>query len=180
MMKRLMTWIASKLPPPRIIFDQDGLSPYLSRYYLRGKPTMPDGSTPFTEAGDPKPGAIWPKGDGIGVYIHRFHRGDNDRELHNHPWRWAVSFVLAGGYWEERRVGDDVFVREVRPGHINILSANSFHRVTLRDGDAWTLFVVGPKVSGWGFWKQDDGSFTPWREFLSRKRDPTMFERGSL
>ena len=36
------------------------------------------------------------------VYLHRFLRGDEDRELHNHPW-YAISLILVAGYLEERR-----------------------------------------------------------------------------
>jgi hypothetical protein len=35
---------------------------------------------------------------------------------------------------------------------VNFLRGEDFHRVVLRDGrPAWTLFVHGPRVKGWGF-----------------------------
>jgi len=101
-----------------------------------------------------------------GLYLHCFHRSDDDGALHNHPWRWAVSLVLKGGYSEERRVGDMVVRRRVEPWTINFLTHDTFHRVDLVRGDAWTLFLVGPVVQSWGFWDRDTKKYTPWREFL--------------
>lgn len=151
---------------PRVIMDLDGRSPYLSRYYLRGRPRMPDGSEPFEPGGGTKEGAIDPPG--WGLYLHRFHRGDLDRELHNHPWRWSLSLILAGGYLEERRQGDRIVRRRLRPGAINWIGQDDFHRVDLTDGECWSLFVAGPKVSGWGFWDRSSGEIIPWRTFVRR------------
>src|SRR5271170_2836454 len=109
LLRLALEWFASRLPPPRVIYDREGVSPYLSRYYLRGRPTMPDGSEPFAEDGAPKRGAIFP--DRIHVYLHKFHRGDSDEALHNHPWLWSRSFVLAGGYIEERRLEGGPFIQ---------------------------------------------------------------------
>ena len=44
------------------------------------------------------------------IYLHEFHRGDEDAELHSHPWD-AVSFVIHDGHREERLVDDRVVVR---------------------------------------------------------------------
>ena len=33
------------------------------------------------------------------LYLHVFHRSDEDRELHDHPWGF-VSLILWGGYYE--------------------------------------------------------------------------------
>jgi len=169
MIRSLVEWLASKLPHPRVIYDRNGVSPYLSRYYFLGNPFVRDGSSPFDASGRPHPHAIWPDGK-IGLYLHRFHRGDDDGALHNHPWEWAVSFVLLGGYWEERRVGNRVVRHEVRPGTLNFISASDFHRVDLRDGEAWTLFMVGPKSQGWGFWDRVTGQYMPWRQFIDEIR----------
>lgn len=177
MVRRALAWVASRLlSPPRVIFDQDGKDPYLSRYYLVGGPRMPDGSAPFDQYGDPKRGAIWPK-QRFGLFLHRFHRGDHDRELHSHPWHWAVSWILAGGYREERRTGNIVVIRDFKPGNWNFLEANDFHRVDLLEDDCWTLFIVGPKAGTWHFWDRLTGKLTPWRDFVNARRDPTAFAR---
>ena len=144
----------------RTIFSDDRVSPYLTRFYV-----SPD-----------KP---WWRRRLPGVFLHWFHRSDADRELHCHPWRWSVSLVLAGGYVEERlgsgldfRVVRTVISerlpilsRRFRPGTINVLYEDTFHRVTLIDPrGALTLFIAGPKVgipddSSWGFLSRDGTTY---------------------
>lgn len=175
--RRACEAIAKRLPPPRVIYDRDGVSPYLTRHYLIGCAKMPDGSAPFDALGNPKQGAVFDERFPVQLYLHRFHRGDQDEELHNHPWRWSASFVLAGGYLEERRTRDrhgrpsnGVEVRAVLPFMVNRIGGDDFHRVDLLEKDAWTLFLVGPRVSSWGFWNRHSGVFTPWRDFLAQRR----------
>ncbi len=106
------------------------------------------------------------------VYLHRFLRGDEDRELHNHPW-YALSLILVAGYLEERRrwtpEGDRVDVRRYRPGRFNVLAPHTFHRVELDRGPCWTLIATGPVVQSWGFWDRGTGRYLPWREFVRAK-----------
>ena len=108
----------------------------------------------------------------ISVYLHHFHRPDDDRELHNHPWPWAVSLVLAGGYDELRRdCGEHEHVlrqRRYRAGSVNVLRADTFHRITALEGAPWTLFIVARKVQGWGYYMPDRG-FIPWRQHEAEK-----------
>lgn len=144
-MLRLIHWLASRLPH-RLITGEDN-SPYLSRFKLFG--WMP---------GDTR---RWP----IGVYLHRFHRPDNDDALHNHPWKWAFSLVLVGGYMEALPNGK----KRVRlPWSWRVLKANSYHSITTILDDTWTLFIVGPKASSWGFWVPGRGH-VPWRERLAER-----------
>jgi len=139
----LLDRIASQ-PPTFTIFGRDG-KPYMSRYRVidLGK-----------ERGR--------------VYLNHFHRGDEDRELHNHPWH-GVSLILAGGYREERREGRIVVARDYKPGDVNVICPDTFHRVDLLEADCWTLFATGPVVQSWGFWSRVTGDFTPWREFVRSK-----------
>lgn len=132
--------------PCRIIHGAHG--PYLSRYTLR---ELPDGGR---------------------VYLHFFHRGDADLELHNHPWA-GESLIMTGGYVEERRVGDEILTRWYRPGDRNILGPETFHRVDLLapDEGCWTLFTASAKVQSWGFWNRITNAFTPWREFVASARN---------
>jgi hypothetical protein len=176
----LIRLLVRVLSAPRVIYDRNGVSPYLSRYYIIGAPKMPDGYAPFDSFGSPQDGVIW--GDKRwGLYLHRFHRGDDERELHNHPWRWALSLIIAGGYVEERRGADDVVrTRVVKPWRLNFIRANDFHRVDLVGEDAWTLFLVGHKFQDWGFWSRDTGEFWPWRVFINRLRDPAAFDREEV
>ncbi len=101
-----------------------------------------------------------------GVYLHYFYRSDYERELHNHPWEWAVSLILAGGYIEIRQ---DEW-RERRPGETVILHEGTFHRVELCDEVAgcWSLFIAGPRVAEpWGF-ISEDGNFIDHEEYHAR------------
>lgn len=155
MLRRLLHWFASKYPASRVIYDRGGVSPYLSRWYLHDHR----------------------RGKGIAVFLHKFHRGDDDMECHNHPWRWSIAIILSGGYVEERREGDRVVSRIVRPGTINAIRATDFHRVDLLSDESWSLFIAGPKTGkSWGFWNRFTNEFTPWREFITRKRGPNWVE----
>lgn len=105
-----------------------------------------------------------------GLYLHKFFQGDQDRELHDHPWSRSLSFILTGGYDEERLIEGQVETRRVRPGMFNFIKGTSFHRVSLVDetGGAWTLFCSGPKVKGWGF-RYEDGTVVPNEEYLANR-----------
>ena len=174
LVRRALRWFATKLPPPRVIYDRAGVSPYLSRYYILGRPKTIDGSDPLEKGmfkGQRRKDVAFAS-ENLGIYLHQFHRGDDDQELHGHPWKWAVSFILSGGYREERRLPDTskVIVRTFRPGSMNLLFDDDYHRVDLLDDEAWTLFVVGPKVADWSFWNRHTGETTQWRKFITRKR----------
>lgn len=142
--------------PYRVIERPDG-GPYLVRYYLLGGPRDKN-----SEDGQ----------RGLNVYLHLFLSGDEEQELHSHPWGKSVSLILSGGYREERRVGNQVVTRTVRPGTLNFIAADDFHRVDLLKDHAWTLFFAGRVVQTWGFWNRTSGEFIPWREqvFIRRPR----------
>lgn len=129
--------------PGRMIVGRDG-STYLERYTLADLP------------------------DGGHVFLHRFLRSDEDRELHNHPWP-GESRILLGSYREERRIDDRVVARIYRAGNTNTLAPDTFHRIELLSSEVWTLFTTGPRVQSWGFWDRETKAFTPWREFIRNK-----------
>lgn len=132
--------------PCRLINGERG-EPYLERYYLAGL-------------------AGWH------LYLHRFVDSDPDRGLHDHPWSRAVSLVLSGGYDELRaRPDGSIGCRRVRPGRINGLRGDTYHRVLLRSGPAWTLFAHGPRVKGWGFKRHDEYQAMARDASESRHRD---------
>jgi hypothetical protein len=130
--------------PKRTIPGEEG--PYLTRYTLAELP------------------------DGGHLYLHFFHRGDADLELHNHPWP-GRSLILTGGYREERREGDAVVERVYRRGDVSVLEPDTFHRVDLLTPETgcWTLFLTGAREQSWGFWDRVTGVFTPWREAIARR-----------
>lgn len=164
--RRVVARLAERLPRPRVIYDRAGLSPYLSRYYVLGGARDNEDGDAETQR------APW---ELLNLYLHHFHRGDDDLALHNHPWSWSVSLVLAGGYREERRDdtrprGADVVLRDVPPLSFNVIRGTDFHRVELLEDDCWSLFLAGPKVSSWGFWDRTTGETLGWREFINRRR----------
>lgn len=181
LLRPLLRAITALLGAPRVIRDREGLTEYLSRWYVLGKPI--GGLGDLDEHGNPKRGTRW--APGIGIYVHRFHRSDQDLALHNHPWKWALAIVLAGGYSEERRetvalrgaMGELrrhlVRRRKVLPLSLNWITHETFHRVDLFEQDAWSVFIAGPRVSSWSFWDRDTGVTTPWREYLERERTST-------
>lgn len=117
---------------------------------------------------------IWPRHRSntpkYNLYLHRFLRPDEDLELHNHPWRWCVSFILSGGYTEERLLPNGQReCRVLKPGMINVIKPHTFHRVAkLSDKEAWTLFATSSKSRSWGFLRADL-DFVNWRDFLRMK-----------
>jgi hypothetical protein len=143
-MNRFLMWLTGFLPA-RIISD-DG-KPYLERYYL------------FTVFG-------------VRAYLHQFVGSDPDRGLHDHPWRWAYSFILSGFYYEENRYG------KKRVRWFNSLTGDSFHRVVLPQRyvnsalpdpelrPCWTLFLhKADYEKPWGFLRQKGQlgmTFTPY------------------
>lgn len=129
-------------PARATILDEDG-EPKLHRHYLFGT------------------------GKTFGVFLHHFVGSDSATEFHDHPWSWAVSFVLRGGYLEDRRTRDRPAIarRWIGAGRFNWLPPNMFHRVELRQGrPAWTLFIHGPKVRKWGFLDAVTGNFRFWSD----------------
>lgn len=135
--------------------------------------------------------------DSVRIHLHHFLRGDEDKEPHDHPWSWAVSLILVGGYTEERlipkpisyipfsrsgRLGFAMVKIPFKPFSINYIGLETKHRVTIPEGkDAWTLFISGPVVKSWGFYQclaqgHDPSGYAevydyiPWRDkFVKRK-----------
>ena len=86
------------------------------------------------------------------IFLHRFHRGDEDEAPHDHPWAYW-SLILWGGYFELT----PTFLGDVKTwfGPLSFLrrEANWTHRVMLPPGKrCWTLVWTGKKTQSWGFW----------------------------
>lgn len=93
---------------------------------------------------------------GGGLYLHRFLASDPDRGLHDHPWGHAFGLILSGGYDELRfdhhGEGEQVVRRHLRPGSINRIRGDDFHRIVLpAEREAWTIFGHTHKYKDWGF-----------------------------
>jgi hypothetical protein len=106
------------------------------------------------------------------MYVHKFERSDEDKQLHSHPWAFAISLILKGGYEEERREGNDVKKRVLYPGSFNFLSSDTYHRVDLLEKDCWTVILCGPKTQTWYFWDRD--SLEAWRHTEHTERMKTL------
>ena len=148
---RLCEKLASKLEK-RVIYRRDG-APYLERYYIR------HGSD-----------SSWLPG----IYLHKFVSSDEDPELHNHPWGTSVSFILSGGYTEEQRLKlapstYTVEFNKFRPGFMNIVRRDDFHRIELDENPTWTMFFSGDRQQDWGFWNQETEEYLQWEEHIRRK-----------
>jgi hypothetical protein len=88
--------------------------------------------------------------------------GPDTEGMEHHGWKWSISFILRGGYWEDRVDG-----RRFRaPWTFNFIRNSTFHRVDLAEKDAWTLFFAGPRVGSWGFKDAKTDRFVPWRKYL--------------
>eukprot|EP01130_Rhizamoeba_saxonica_P001072 TRINITY_DN10946_c0_g1_i1.p1 TRINITY_DN10946_c0_g1~~TRINITY_DN10946_c0_g1_i1.p1 ORF type:complete len:264 (-),score=15.19 TRINITY_DN10946_c0_g1_i1:108-899(-) len=131
--RTIIFYITNKLPC-KVIKGPDGL-PFLERYYL------------FTIN----------QNQDSAVVLHRFVRSDPDRGYHDHPWSWAFSIILAGGYSEyviprlDTKVSNRL-TRSFSAGNVNWLNTSQYHRVLVDPtDDCWTLFVMGPRVKVWGF-----------------------------
>ena len=113
----------------RIIMDRQCNEPLLTRYYLflKERKTFP-----------------------FNVFLHKFHKGDPG-DVHDHPWPY-FTLILAGGYYEWILSGNTEVRKWRGPGHFRFCSANSYHRIELKEGvTPWTLFMPGLQKREWGF-----------------------------
>jgi hypothetical protein len=138
----MFNWLLSKLKINRI-YNAGSL--YMTRYYIFRK-------------------MFWWM---LSIYIHNIHKSDPDKELHNHKWKYSISFILKGAYCESfRDKNDQVQTKIYRAGNINIIPANKFHKLELLTPEVWTLFISGPSVQDWGFWDSETKKYTNWKKFL--------------
>lgn len=139
--------LAMRRPPDFVVGGAE--SPYLRRWWLI------------------------PRNAVLNVYLHQFLRSDDERALHDHPWS-SVSLILAGGYLEHT-AAQDVSTRRrwFGPGAVIVRSPAAAHRIEIPPhGQAWTLFITGPRVREWGF--HCPQGWRPWHAFV----DPA--DRGSI
>jgi hypothetical protein len=125
-----------------------------------------------------KPNSWFP----FAVRIHHILRSDDDRHMHDHPWRWC-SMILRGHYYEltpashedlslRRRElvlhvdGERVAIRRYNSGAIRIRQATARHKLVLDSGSSvWSLFIMGRQVQTWGFYTPEGK--VPWFEYLN-------------
>jgi len=119
---------------------------------------------------------VIPRNRFFNVYLHQFHRSDDDRALHDHPW-WNVSIVLVGQYLEHRIHAGGVHTQTLREaGSIVGRMPRTAHRIELFDGQTCTtLFITGPRLREWGF--HCARGWVPWQKFTDSK-DPGAIGAG--
>lgn len=98
-------------------------------------------------------------------WLHHFVSSDCERHVHNHPWS-AISFVLTGGYVEERaslglRRTDlhkgyvsylKRHLQDIVAPSVNFISSECMHRIAETRAGTWTLMCVGKRHgNGWFF-----------------------------
>jgi hypothetical protein len=94
------------------------------------------------------------------AYLHRCTGSDEDSAFHDHPWANA-SLILEGEYIEHTPIGR--FVRG--PGDMVFRRADELHRLEIKQGPVWSLFVTGNKVREWGF--DCPNGWRHWKVFTS-------------
>lgn len=109
-----------------------------------------------------------------GLYLHYIFKGDDDRDLHNHPWYDSKSLILVGGYLEQLAKQTDwgfyVVTRPQNPGAINRIRRDTYHRIHMSHGPCWTLFYSGERVDrvrgeDWSFLNVRTGQKTLWKDY---------------
>lgn len=125
---------------------------------------------------------VIPRNRWLNVYLHKIVRDDDDRALHDHPWR-TVSLYLKGrvretcqyplrpeAEWEQGIPAEREWfgeIRELSAPNLVYRSQHFRHRLELIDGKpCWTLFFTGPKLREWGFWCPK--GFVVWTEFVDK------------
>lgn len=145
--------------PDSSIHGPDG-SLYMERFWV---------FNPYSRDGKKDHVPRWPWVP-FSIRVHKIHRPDSDRALHDHPWAFR-TFILRGGYEECRQDGLP-WLRLA--GTTTTVRLGEFHRITsiMLDGPAVTLVVMGRQQNEWGFLV--DGKKVPWGEHLKAGtlRDP--------
>lgn len=106
----------------------------------------------------------------LGVFLHLFHRSDEDRALHDHPWSF-ITVILWRGYIEHTGCVDPACTREAHnkarrkwPLMICYRPAEWRHRVELVNGKpAVTLVFRFRERRIWGFWERT--GFVAWNKW---------------
>ncbi len=82
------------------------------------------------------------------IRLHKFHRSDDDRALHDHAWSF-ITFIIAGGYWDVTKSGREW----LGPGSIRYRSNEHRHTIEVPQGrPSWSLIITGPHKHRWGFY----------------------------
>ena len=103
---------------------------------------------------------VIPRNKRFNIYLHNMLADDDDRALHDHPWR-SMSVCLKGRLREHRK---DLPPREIGAGRVVFRGAEFAHRLDVIR-PAWTLFITGRSVRSWGF--HCPNGWRHWRDFTA-------------
>jgi hypothetical protein len=89
---------------------------------------------------------------GFTLRLHKFHRGDDDRAPHDHPW-WFITFPFRS-YEEVVPEGGVLMHRVVKAFRFHYRPATYQHIVKMPPGAKpfFTFVISGQRSRGWGFW----------------------------
>lgn len=105
-------------------------------------------------------------GKGRQLYLHVFHKPDQDRDPHDHPFGFR-TLPLNQGYWEDVfNTSQQCFTRLHAPRLVwSHRAAKHTHRVIDTDTNRWPLITLvwrGPSERKWGFWCHRDAARERW------------------
>lgn len=106
------------------------------------------------------------KQGGWNLYLHRYDGSDEDRALHDHPWK-SVSILLWGNLGEVSNKGE----HRLWPIVPKFRSAEYAHRIRLKSKFAYTLFFTFRKQREWGF--HCPKGWLHWKEFTDESGQRT-------
>jgi hypothetical protein len=93
---------------------------------------------------------------------HTWHRSDEDRDLHTHPWPF-IAFIAKGGYFEETPKN----MKWKKQGSILFRWPAFSHAVRFldeyKDGTCVSYVLTGPRLCNWGFWRGD--TWIDWKTY---------------
>lgn len=114
---------------------------------------------------------VIPRNKWFNIYLHHMLHDDDDRAAHDHPW-WSLSLCLKGHIREFELIHGTKPQRyrtnDIYEGDWKWRGTKYAHRLTLPDGEAWTLFITGPNVRTWGF--HCPKGWIPWKQFVASDR----------
>ena len=106
------------------------------------------------------------KQGGWNLYLHRYDGSDDDRALHDHPWK-SISILLWGNLGEVSKKGE----HRLWPIIPKFRSAEYAHRINLKSKFAYTLFFTFRKQREWGF--HCPKGWMHWKEFTDESGQRT-------
>jgi len=84
------------------------------------------------------------------IRLHKFYRSDDDRALHDHPWRF-ITFPFSTYQEYQERPGEPNVLVDVTRFRFHYRPAQHKHRVVVSK-PSWTFIITGMHIREWGFW----------------------------